>query len=289
MLIRRDEIMARAAEDKPANDEISSDPNQDFLWLHIREIPYFRALLRAVEARFYQDYELTSPILDLGCGDGHFASLAFQGPLDVGIDPWSGPIREASQRGRYNGLAQAEGGRMPFPNDYFNAAISNSVLEHIPHIDEVIYEVGRVLKPGALFLFCVPNHKFSASLSVGAWLDRLRLNRQGDAYRAFFNRIARHRHLDPPSIWHERLAAAGLEVERQWDYYSPAAMRVSEWGHYFGLPSLLCRMLTGRWILAPTRWNLGLTYRLLKPYYIKSSEDEQGVCTFYVSRKISAE
>ena len=50
---------------------------KDYLWLHLRDLPYFRAMLRAVEAQFYQEFELPAPTLDVGCGDGHFATIAF--------------------------------------------------------------------------------------------------------------------------------------------------------------------------------------------------------------------
>ena len=66
---------------------------KDYLWLHVRDLPYFRGLLRAVEARFYMDVDLPEPCLDLGCGDGHFAKIAFDRPLEVGLDPWWGPIK----------------------------------------------------------------------------------------------------------------------------------------------------------------------------------------------------
>ena len=39
---------------------------KDYLWLNLRDLPYFRAMLRAVEAQFYQDLELLAPTLDLG-------------------------------------------------------------------------------------------------------------------------------------------------------------------------------------------------------------------------------
>jgi SAM-dependent methyltransferase len=137
---------------------------KDFVWLHVRDLPYFRAMLRAVEAAFYQDYPLPSPVLDLGCGDGHFASLAFDQPLDVGLDPWTGPIRQARRTGAYRSLVQADAGRMPFSDGSFAGGLSNSVLEHIPHIDAVLAETSRVLKPGALFLFCVPNPRYLSEL-----------------------------------------------------------------------------------------------------------------------------
>ena len=86
-----------------------------FLFRHVRDLPYFRGLLRAVESRFYQDLELQAPVYDLGCGDGHFASITFDKRIDVGLDPWRGPIREAGQRGAYGGLVQADAAHAPFP------------------------------------------------------------------------------------------------------------------------------------------------------------------------------
>ena len=37
-----------------------------------------RAVLRAVECRFMARVPLTAPVLDIGCGDGHFASIAYE-------------------------------------------------------------------------------------------------------------------------------------------------------------------------------------------------------------------
>ena len=73
-------------------------PARDFLWLNLKDLPYFRAILRAVEARFYQGLDLPRPILDVGCGDGHFASVAFETPLDVGVDLHLPSLREAGRR-----------------------------------------------------------------------------------------------------------------------------------------------------------------------------------------------
>lgn len=260
--------------------------NNDYLWRHLRELPYFRSLVRAVEARFFADISLASPTLDVGCGDGHFASVAFQRQLEVGLDPGRGVLREARGRAVYHWLVQSDGGRMPFPNDYFASAISNSVLEHIPHVDAVLMDLGRVLKPGALFIFCVPNDRFLDSLSIGQFLNRCRLSVLGDLYRSFFNRISRHVHCDSPQIWQHRLEQAGFQLERYWHYFSPEALSQVEWGHYFGLPSLLIRWLTGRWILAPTRWNLALSWRLLRRYYLDDPVTDRGVYTFFIARRV---
>jgi SAM-dependent methyltransferase len=260
----------------------------DFLFLHLRDLPYFRGLLRANEARFYQEIDLPAPTLDVGSGDGHFASVAFDRPLDVGIDPWEGPTREASRRKTYRLLVIGDAGRSPFPDGYFGSALSNSVLEHIPHVEAVLAETARVLKPGAPFAFCVPNHQFLGSLSVGRACDKIGLRPLGDCYRRFFNRIARHVHCDPPEVWQARLETAGFRVEKWWHYYPPEAMQISEWGHYLGLPSLLVRKLTGRWIIAPTHWNLALTIRMVRRYYGPSTICEQGTQTFYLARRKGA-
>lgn len=264
---------------------MQSIEGKDYLWLHIRSLPYFRSLLRAVEARFYKDIDLPSPVLDLGCGDGHFASVAFSQKIDFGLDPWAEPIREAKTWGAYTFLTRADGSKMPFRDQYFASAVSNSVLEHIPNIEVVLVELHRVLKREAPFIFCVPNHQLNSSLSIANYAERLKLPSLADKYRLFFDKVARHYHCDPPEIWQSRLNRCGFEIVDFWHYFSPSATAVMEWGHYFGLPSLVSRKLTGKWILAPTRWNLGIIYRILKPYYEQDPIRDDGTYTFYITRR----
>jgi SAM-dependent methyltransferase len=265
---------------------MTESASRDYLWLNLRALPYFRGLLRAVEARFYQDYPLEGPTLDLGCGDGDFAEMTFSHKLAVGLDPWTGPVHRASKLGIYDLTVQGSGDRMPFEAETFNSAISNSVLEHIPDVEAVLKDVGRVLKPGSLFLFCVPNHNFLNNLSVSNFLDKISLHGLADAYRRFFNRISRHYHCDDPEVWQERLEKAGFRIEKYWHYFSPRALAVLEWGHYFGLPALVAHALFGRWILAPYRWNFALTNAVVKPVFSEPPEHPQGSYTFYVVRRV---
>ena len=249
---------------------------KDFLFLHLCDLPYFRALVRGVEAVYYQNFDLPSPTLDVGCGDGHFASLTFDRRIDVGLDPWTDPIHEAGRRNCYRLLVQADGAQAPFPNGYFASAFSNSVLEHIPHIDDVLADTARVLRIGAPFYFCVPNERYLTELSISHLLGR--------SYTEWFRRISRVQHADGPQAWQRRLEKAGFRLENWWHYFSPTAMRMLEWGHYFGLPSLVARKLTGRWIISSTKWNLWLTEKFTRRY-ASTEPVEDGTFTFYVARK----
>lgn len=257
---------------------------KDYLWMHLRALPYFRALLRSVEARFYRDLNLPSPLLDLGCGDGHFASVAFDGPVDIGVDPDRASLLEARSRGCYRALILSDGGHLPLPDASVGSAFSNSVLEHIPHLEEVLAELGRVLRPGAPLVFTVPNPGYRHDLSLSTWLRRVGFPGLGQAYEDWFMRMSRTIHLYEERGWQARLDRAGLEIEKTFRYFSPSALRALEWGHYFGSPCLLPRRILGRWIIAPYRWNLRLTEAFVRRYY-EELPTEQGTYSFYLARK----
>jgi SAM-dependent methyltransferase len=240
----------------------------DLLWRHLKELPAFRALLRAVEARFYQDVlPLHKPVLDVGCGDGHFAAATFPSPLTAGIDPGVGVLREAQSRAIYDMVAQAQGAALPFPDGHFATVVSNSVLEHIPNLDPVLAEISRILQPGGRFIFTVPGDHFAKLLLFTELFRRLRLERMAQAYERFFNRVSRHAHCDDAQHWQARLDAHRFRVDRCFTYFSARAHHALDLGHYLGAPSLIAKKLTGRWIIMPTRWNLALTERILRPLY----------------------
>jgi hypothetical protein len=110
------------------------------------------------------------------------------------------------------------------------------------------------------------------------------LTRPADRYREWFRVMSRVHHAVEPETWQGWLEAAGFRLEQWWHYFSPQAMRVLEWGHYFGAPSLLPHALTGRWIIAPYRWNLALTRRFVERY-IRVEADPQGTFTFFVATR----
>lgn len=271
--------------DNETLDTIEVKEDQDYLWPHLKVLPYFRSMLRAVEASQYQDLDLPAPVLDVGSGDGLFADLVFDFKLDVGLDPWWEPLVESRQfPDSYNGLVQADGARSPFPDETFASALSNSVLEHIEHLDDVLADTARVLKPGAPFIFCCPNAEYYNKLSLPAFLRKLGLKKLAKAYADWFMKMSRTINADMPDVWEARLEKAGFTLERWWHYFPKESLHMLEWGHYFGAPTLLAKKLLGRWLFAPTRWNLWLTERIVRPY-TATEPHPQGTYTFFIARK----
>ena len=257
----------------------------DFLWSHLRDLPAFRALLRAVEARFYQDLlPLDEPVLDVGCGDGHFASVTFPQRLAAGVDPAPSVLGEARERDAYHVLSQSLGDALPFPDGHFATVVSNSVLEHIPAVDPVLAEISRVLQDQGRFIFCVPGDHFAELLLFTQFFRKLGLEGAAGAYERYFNHISRHHHCDGPEVWQARLASVGLTCTDSFYYFSERALHALDIGHYLGAPSLVSKKLFGRWILVPARWNLALTERWLRPLY-EEPLPQVGAYLFVVAHK----
>lgn len=260
--------------------------SDEILWRHLRDLPYFRAMVRAVEDRFYQGLELPSPVLDLGCGDGHFTSVAFDHPLDVGLDPWREPLREAATRNAYRLRILSDGAKIPAPDQAYATVVSNSVLEHIPHLDTVLDEVARVIQPGGRFIFCVPNHRFPQYLLGAQIFLRMGLKGLADWYTRLFQRISRHKHTDSFEVWKERMDRVGFTIEQHWDYFPPKALHRMEVGHAFGLPALIVKKMTGRWILSQNKANLWLPWQIAKDVFHNPIAPD-GVYSFYITRRAS--
>lgn len=248
-------------------------------------LPYFRAMLRAVEQSFYEGVELTEPIYDLGAGDGHFAWALFDGQAVVGLDPWWEPLLESKAKNVYPLLVQAQGAHVPLEDASFASAISNSVLEHIPDVQPVLNEVWRVLKSGGTFYFAVPNQRFRTDLWGMRVLERIGLKRLAAGYSRFFNKIARHINLDPPEVWKQRLLLAGFAQVDFFHYYPTTALHSLERGHLAGLPNLLWKKAFGKWILFPNRSNPFIPFRRAVEL-VKNPLDESGCCTFYIARRL---
>jgi SAM-dependent methyltransferase len=220
---------------------------------HMRETAPFRALLRAFECNFMRALPLVHPILDVGCGDGHFASVTYDEPIDVGLDVSDRDLAEAAARrpAVYRDVVQASATAMPFPDGAFRTVVSNSTLEHIPDIDGALGEIARVLQIGGTFATTLPSHHFPEFLMGTTLARRIGLAGVARGYSALYNRISLHYHVDSPEVWRARFAAVGLDVVEHAYYFSSAAHRAFDLANYLGGPTLLTKRLLGRWVLHP--------------------------------------
>jgi SAM-dependent methyltransferase len=227
---------------------------------------------------------LRSPVLDIGCGDGHFASIAFRGrSIDVGIDVMARDLLEAASRtGVYGSVVLASASALPFADSSFNTVVSNCVIEHIRDNDAVLGEISRVLRLDGTFAATLPSEHFAEFLLGSTILRKLGLHRLALAYGDFFNRISYHYHIYPPRVWREKLTGVGLAAETQTYYFSAAAHRRFDLSHYLGVPNLVSKRVLGRWVLCKCQSKL--FERWLRPFY-EEPLPETGAYQFVRCRK----
>jgi SAM-dependent methyltransferase len=250
----------------PFADRDGAASSDDYLAQQLSTMAPHRAILRAVECRLMAQVPLTPPVLDIGCGDGHFASIAYKTPIDVGIDVMARDLPEAASRASvYKQVLFASAEALPFASGAFATVVSNCVIEHIPDDGAALREIARVLKPGGIFAATLPSEYFAEYLFGATLFRRVGLRSLSRAYGDWFNRISSHYHVRSPDEWREHLAAAGLSVEEQTYYFSPAAHKRFDLSHYLGVPNLLTKRLFGRWVFLDSQARL--FDRWLRPYY----------------------
>jgi ubiquinone/menaquinone biosynthesis C-methylase UbiE len=256
----------------------------DYLQDQLLTMAPHRALLRSIESRFMAATPLRHPVLDVGCGDGHFASVTFAEPIDVGLDPWERDLVEcATLRPRvYKELVLASATEMPFADESFQTVVSNSVLEHIPDVEMTVREIARVLRPGGEFAMTTPSEYYPEFLLGASLPKKLGVAKVGQLYGNFFNKISSHAHVDSPQVWTRRFARHGLEVVEHFYYFSESAHRAFDMAHYLGIPNLVSKRVRGAWVIHPLQAKpLEFWYRR----YYDEALPEKGAYQFFRVRK----
>ncbi len=234
---------------------MTSNTERDFLTPHLESMAPHRALLRSIECKFMSQVEFVHPVLDIGCGDGNFASIAYSEPIDVGLDPMDRDLAEAAtmRPGVYLDVVKGSATSLPFADGSFGTVISNCVIEHIPDVDATLSEISRVLRPGGAFATTLPSEHYPEFLLGSTLFRKARLDRASAAYGDFFNRISYHYHVDPPEIWEERLMRVGMTMAEHQYYFSESAHHAFDMAHYLGAPNLLTKRLFGKWVMHPAQ------------------------------------
>jgi SAM-dependent methyltransferase len=257
---------------------------EHYLTRLLREVPLHRALVRAAECHMLAEVEMPRPMLDVGAGDGTFAWALFDRPLEVGVDPDGQSLLEAQRLHMYHNLARAAGTPLPFRDGSFASLLTNSTLEHIPDLEPVLAELSRVLAEDGVCIITVPSDQFLDSTFGVRFFRFLRLGPLARMYAGWFNRISRHHHCDPPQVWNDRLARAGLSLIEWRYYFSKASTGAMDIAHYVSGPSLLTKRLLGRWVLWPGKVRFLPLGRWLSPL-AQPGPREAGAYLLLVSRK----
>lgn len=94
-----------------------------------------------------------SSLLDIGTGSGHIISdISTHCKKATSVDMFD----ERKIRKGYS-FRKVGNEKLPFPNNTFDVAISNHVLEHVPNQSLHLSEIHRVLKKGGILYLATPN------------------------------------------------------------------------------------------------------------------------------------
>ncbi|HTA15408.1 MAG TPA: class I SAM-dependent methyltransferase [Solirubrobacteraceae bacterium] len=143
-------------------------------------------------------------VLDVGCGEGHFAAaLARAGAEVVAIDVAEEPLRRLRLRhpdidAR---LAPAEAA-LPLRDSSFDLVWSGETIEHVADTGQWLSEIRRVLRSGGPVLLTTPDHGL---------LLRLRLALSPSAFAAHFDPSSDHLRFYTPRALEGLLADFGFE------------------------------------------------------------------------------
>lgn len=215
---------------------------------YLQTEPPHLALIRAAESVFYAKYlPFPGTILDVGCGDGFFAwSVYQQQKIDVGIDVKESLWKEAKARGNYKKVMVYDGERIPFVDNSFDTVVSNCVLEHVPKAGKLIKEMSRVCKKGGKVIVTVVTDKFGDNMAGTKIM--------GKAYKNWFNRKSIHVSPFSKEEWLKEFEKSGLKMIEVSEYVNENKWTIwHDISHYWGIPNLICRKLTGKWVWGLSR------------------------------------
>jgi SAM-dependent methyltransferase len=112
-----------------------------------------------------QQLKETDVVLDFGAGRGKSNLFDFRGHAAriVGVDV-DREIEQNPYLDEYHVLRPD--GRIPLTDESIDLVYSCNVLEHVQNPGEALVEIGRVLKPGGLFLAKTPNRHHYVALAA---------------------------------------------------------------------------------------------------------------------------
>ena len=102
--------------------------------------------------------KIEGKVLDAGCSTGaQMLTLKELGREVYGADFDAKAVEICKGKGLEAKKWDAEQGKLPFRNDFFDSVYSFHLIEHISKPDKFISEIKRVLKPNGTLLILTPN------------------------------------------------------------------------------------------------------------------------------------
>ena len=224
---------------------------EDSVLKYLARTPLALASERGLECFVLSKQQFFPPVLDVGCGDGLFASILFADKIDTGIDPNPSEIACAEKTGAYSELICCSGSQIPKASGTYRTIFSNSVLEHIPDLTPVLREVHRLLEPGGCFFFTVPTDEFEQHALLHRILVALGLTNLAARFRERYNRFWRHFHAYNTSHWKKLAEDAGFEVVEMVRYNPPGMTTRNDCLTPVAALASIFKRMTGRWVLWP--------------------------------------
>lgn len=133
----------------------------------------------------------SSTVLDVGAGSGIVRQMNMKGVAGrvFGVD--------TDPRVRDNPYLDegkvAEATAIPYPDETFDLAFANNVLEHLADPGAVFAEIGRTLRPAGRFLFKTPNRRHYVAILARLtphrfheWVNSLRGRDAADTYPTLY-------------------------------------------------------------------------------------------------------
>jgi SAM-dependent methyltransferase len=224
----------------------------DFLRRYLRLAPAPLAIERSMECLILSKQEFRHPVLDIGCGDGLFAHILFDEPVDLGIDPDTRELESARKTAAYRELIKCPGDSIPKEERTFNTIFSNSALEHIPDLEPVLREARRLLADDGSFYVTLPTDLFEQYTVVNVILTILGLRSCSEKFRARYNSFWSQHHHYPRHEWTGLFERCGFRAIQTIEYGSKNICRLDDFLVPFSLPSWITKKIFHRWSVCPS-------------------------------------
>lgn len=223
---------------------------KESLKVYLQYAPTALAVERSWEVELLSRESFVHPILDIGCGEGIFGKILTTTPIDFGLDPNARELSRAKKHGAYEQLIHASGNSIPLENESIHTVISNSTLEHIRNLDEVISEIHRVLKNTGHLYVTLPTNKFDHYAIIPMVFDKFGLTTLSSRYRKQFNRFWAHYNFMHPDEWEQYFRSRGFVVEDKIGYGRKWSCVLNESTVPFSIIAFLNKKIFNKWTIS---------------------------------------